>query len=359
MTKNITLLPGDGIGPEVTQEAVKVLKAVAKKFGHGFNFDTHKIGGASIDSFNEPLTDKTIAACRSSDAVLLGAVGGPKWDNIEPTIRPEQGLLKIRSSLGLFANIRPTKLFNCLKNACPLRADIACKGVDFVVVRELTGGIYFGKKQTLKGNDGKVTANDTLSYTESEIERIARVAFNLAKTRGNKLCSIDKANVLDSSKLWRSVLNRVATDYPSVALSHMYVDNAAMQLIKNPSQFCTIVTENMFGDILSDEASALVGSLGLMPSSSIGTTSFGLYEPISGSAPDIAGKNIANPIGAILSAAMMLEHSFGLKTEAKAVEAAVESALAKGHRTADITISSDNIKPISTSDMGDEIAGSI
>ncbi|MCL2375441.1 MAG: 3-isopropylmalate dehydrogenase [Firmicutes bacterium] len=353
MTKTIILLSGDGIGPEIIAEAKKALLAVAKKFKHSFNFDMRKIGGESIDAFGIPLTDDTIAVCKKADAVLLGAVGGPKWDNIDPEIRPERGLLKIRKELGLFANIRPTKLFPSLKSACPLKNDIVDSGIDFIVVRELTGGIYFGQRETKKLSDGQIWAQDTLGYSKNEIERIGHVAFEFAKTRSKKLCSIDKANVLDSSKLWRKVMEDIAKDYPSVTLSHMYVDNAAMQIIKNPAQFDVIVTENMFGDILSDEASALVGSLGLMPSSSIGTGKFGLYEPISGSAPDIAGKEIANPIGAILSAAMMLRHSFGLEEEAVAIENAVESALSKGFKTADIVSGKES--PISTSEMGEKI----
>jgi len=356
MTKNIILLPGDGIGPEVTAEAKKALISVAKKFGHDFKFKTLKIGGASIDEFNNPLTDETIKACKKADAVLLGAVGGPKWDNIEPHLRPEQGLLKIRKDLGLFANIRPIRLFASLKDTCPLRAEFIKSGIDFIVVRELTGGIYFGDKLTKRLDNDKMWAADTLAYNEDEIARIGKIAFSIAKNRNKTLCSIDKANVLDSSKLWRKIMDKLANskEFKDVKLTHMYVDNAAMQLIKNPSQFDVIVTENMFGDILSDEASALVGSLGLMPSSSVGTSHFGLYEPISGSAPDIAGKNIANPIGAILSASMMLRHSFNLEQEAYAIEVAVENVLASGIRTADIA--SDSFVPVNTAQMGSAVA---
>jgi len=353
MTKKIILLPGDGIGPEIVAAAKKVLEKIAVKFKHTFNFETHRIGGDAIDAEGVPLSDKTIAACKNADAILLGAVGGPKWETIDPSMRPERGLLKIRKELGLFANIRPTKLFPQLKNACPLKDEIIAQGIDFIVVRELTGGIYFGARKTETLVSGEKRAEDSMAYSESEIERIGRVAFKLAATRGKKLCSIDKANVLDSSRLWREVMEKLAKEYSDIQFSSMYVDNAAMQIIKNPAQFDVVVTENMFGDILSDEASTLAGSLGMMPSSSIASTNFGLYEPIHGSAPDIAGKNIGNPIGTILSSAMMLRYSFGLEKEAAAIEKAVETVLEKGYRTADIAQKGEKL--VGTSQMGDAI----
>ena len=360
MTKNIVLLPGDGIGPEIVTQAKKVLDKVAAKFKHTFNYQTHRIGGDAIDHEGTPLSDKTVDACKQADAILLGAVGGPKWEAIDPLIRPERGLLKIRKELGLFANIRPTKLFAQLKNACPLREDIVANGIDFIVVRELTGGIYFGARKTETLPNGEKRAEDSMAYSESEIERIGRVAFELALKRNKKLCSIDKANVLDSSRLWREVMEKLSASYPSVAFSSMYVDNAAMQIIKNPAQFDVVVTENMFGDILSDEASTLAGSLGMMPSSSIASTNFGLYEPIHGSAPDIAGKNLGNPIGTILSAAMMLRYSFDMEEEAKVIEKAVETVLQAGYRTPDIAQkNAKDEKPVGTSQMGDAIANAI
>jgi len=357
MTGKIVILEGDGIGPEIIKEAKKVLDKVAKKFNHSFKYINEYIGGAAIDKFNVPITDECIKVCKTADAVLLGAVGGPKWDTIDPAIRPERGLLKIRKELGLFANIRPTKLFSELKNSCPLKDEIINKGIDFVVVRELTGGVYFGKRKTETLKNGEIYGEDCMGYSTHEVNRIGKVAFELALTRSKKLCSIDKANVLDSSKVWRNVMKKLSTDYPTVEFSNMYVDNAAMQIIKNPSQFDVVVTENMFGDILSDEASVLAGSLGMMPSSSLASGRFGLYEPIHGSAPEIAGKNIANPIGTILSAAMMLAHSLGLVKESKAIETAVAKVLKKGFRTADITDSKS--KPVGTTQMGDLICAEI
>ena len=354
--KKIILLPGDGIGPEIVKEAKKVLDAVSKKFGAKFEYVTHLIGGASIDKHGEPLTDETILACKNSDAILLGAVGGYKWDTIEPSLRPEKGLLKIRKELNLFANIRPTKLWNELKDSCPLKSSIVEKGIDFVIIRELTGGAYFGKRRNEIINGEKV-ATDEMTYSESEIRRIGKVAFETAMKRNKKLCSVDKANVLDSSKLWRAVMTDLSKEYKDVEYSEMYVDNAAMQIIKNPSYFDVVVTENMFGDILSDEASVLAGSLGMMPSASLSNTTLGMYEPIHGSAPDIAGKDIANPVGTILSAAMMLKYSLGMQKEADAIEKAVEKTLKQGFRTIDIATEKE--KAVTCSQMGTSIANNI
>ena len=335
MTYHIVLVPGDGIGPEIVAGAVEVLTAVGAKFGHTFAFETVLAGGCAIDQFGEPLPQASLQKCLESDSVLLGAVGGPKWDTLPGHLRPERALLGIRKELGLFANLRPAKLQKELAAASPLRADIAAKGVDMLIVRELTGGMYFGPRGRGQGDMGE-NAYDTEIYSKGEILRIGRVAFETARKRGKKVCSVDKANVLESSRLWRETIHELAKEYPDVVCTDMLVDNAAMQLIQNPSQFDVIVTSNLFGDILSDEASQLTGSIGLLASASLGQGTRGMYEPIHGSAPDIAGQGIANPIATILSAAMMLNLSFGLEQEAKAVEAAVETVLASGARTKDI-----------------------
>ena len=335
MTYRIVLVPGDGIGPEIVEGAVAVLHAIGHKFGHTFAFETVLAGGCAIDRYGVPLPDETLQKCLQSDSVLLGAVGGPKWDTLPGNLRPERALLGIRKELGLFANLRPAKLQPELAAASPLRADIAAKGVDLLIVRELTGGMYFGPRGRGQGDMGE-NAFDTEIYSRGEIERIGRVGFETARKRGRKICSIDKANVLESSRLWRETMHELAKEYPDVAYSDMLVDNAAMQLIQNPSQFDVIVTSNLFGDILSDEASQLTGSIGLLASASLGDGTRGMYEPIHGSAPDIAGIGIANPIATILSAAMMLNLSFGLTEEAKALETAVEKVLADGARTKDI-----------------------
>lgn len=336
MKKTICLLPGDGIGPEIVDQAVKVLKAVGKKYKQDFAFTNALIGGAAIDATGNPLPDETVAACRAADAIFLGAVGGPKWDNLPGDQRPEKGLLGIRKALGLFANLRPATLFPELAGSCLLRADIAKQGLDLVVVRELTGDVYFGQPAGQETREGKRVGYNTMIYDEDEVRRIARVAFDTARTRRKKLCSVDKANVLATSRLWREVVLEVAAEYPDVELSHMYVDNAAMQLVRSPAQFDVIVTGNLFGDILSDEAAVITGSIGMLPSASLGDDGPGLYEPIHGSAPDIAGQDKANPLATILSAAMMLRYSFGLDKEAEAVEKAVRKVLQAGYRTGDI-----------------------
>ncbi|WP_342526043.1 3-isopropylmalate dehydrogenase [Chryseomicrobium sp. FSL W7-1435] len=332
MKKKITVLPGDGIGPEVTQAAVEVLKTIAKRFQHEFEFQYALIGGAAVDQVGEPLPDATVAACQQADAVLLGSVGGPQWDSVAAEQRPEKGLLALRKHFNLYANLRPVKAYEALAEVSPLKQN-RIMGTDFVIVRELTGGLYFSEPRK-KTADAAV---DTLVYTRKEIERIVIAAFQLARSRNGKLTSVDKANVLASSKLWREIVEEVKVGYPDVAVDHILVDAAAMQLIKEPSSFDVIVTENLFGDILSDEASMITGSLGMLPSASVREDSFGVYEPIHGSAPDIAGKELANPAGAILSAAMLLEHSFGLKAEAKAIEDAVERVLQDGYFTADLS----------------------
>lgn len=336
---NIALIPGDGIGPEIVAEARKVLDRVGSRYGHEFNYIEILMGGCSIDAYGVPLSDEALAVAKSSDSVLLGAVGGnvgnSRWYDVAPNLRPEAGLLKIRKELGLFANIRPAYLFNELKGACPLKEDIIGDGFDMVIMRELTGGLYFGERHTEEVN-GVMTATDTLTYNEEEIRRIAVKAFDIAIKRNKKVISVDKANVLDSSRLWRKVVAEVAKDYPEVEVSNMLVDNCAMQLVMNPGQFDVILTENMFGDILSDEASMITGSIGMLSSASLGSSKLGLYEPSHGSAPDIAGKNIANPIATILSAAMMLRYSFDLAKEADDIEAAVDKFLEAGYRTADI-----------------------
>jgi len=353
MNKNIVVLPGDGIGPEIVAEAIKVMDVVAKKYSHTFSYTYVDIGGCSIDKHGVPITEEGMDLCKNSDSVLLGAVGGPKWDNVDPSIRPEKALLAVRKELGLFANLRPTKLFNQLASASPLKEEVVGDGIDLLIVRELTGGVYFGKRET-KEVDGELVALDYMPYSEHEIERIGRVAFETAMKRNKKLNSVDKANVLDTSRLWRKTMHRLAEEYPEVEYNDILVDNTAMQLIKNPTQFDVLVTENMFGDILSDEASMLTGSIGMMPSASLSSGTLGMYEPIHGSAPDIAGMNIANPLGTILSAAMMLRYSFDMAAEADAIEAAVNRVLDDGYRTGDIM--QEGCTKVSCSAMGDLVA---
>ena len=335
MKKTIAVIRGDGIGPEIVGEAIGVLDAAAAKFGHTFTYQEAPMGGCAIDAFGVPLPDSSLETCLAADSVLLGAVGGPKWDAQPPANRPERGLLKLRAAMELYTNIRPARMFQELSAACPLRADIAAKGIDFVVVRELIGGVYFGEHSTAEA-DGEKKATDIMSYSEHEVRRVAHVAFQTARKRRKRVTSVDKANVLDCSRLWRKVVAEVAEEYPDVELLHMYVDNAAMQLVRDPSQFDVLVTENLFGDILSDEASQITGSIGMIPSSSMGAGTRGLYEPIHGSAPDIAGQDKANPIGTILAAAMMLRFSFDMAAEADAIEAAVDAALKAGLRCGDI-----------------------
>lgn len=360
MDYKIALIPGDGIGPEIVREAKKVLDKVCEKYGHSFSYSEVLLGGASIDVHGVPLTDEAIATAKSSDAVLMGSIGGDAktspWYKLEPSKRPEAGLLAIRKALNLFANLRPAYLYNELRKACPLRDEIIGDGFDMIIVRELTGGLYFGERQTIEEN-GVKKAIDTLSYNENEIRRIAIKAFEIARKRRNKVTSVDKANVLDSSRLWRKVVEEVAKDYPEVAVENMLVDNCAMQLVKDPKQFDVILTENMFGDILSDEASMVTGSIGMLASASLNETKFGLYEPSGGSAPDIAGKGIANPIATILSAAMMLRFSFDLDKEADAIETAVAKVLKDGYRTIDIM--SEGKTQIGTEEMGDLISENI
>ncbi len=357
MQKNICLLPGDGIGPEILAEAEKSLNAIAKKFGHTFNYTTELIGGAAIDGAGSPLPKQTLDTCLKSDAVFLGAVGGTKWDHLSNEERPEKGLLDIRKNLKLFANLRPAMLFPELAGACLLRADIAQKGLDLVVVRELTGDVYFGEPRGIEVRNGEKVGFNTMIYSESEIERIGRVAFETARKRRNKVCSCEKANVLETSRLWRDVITRVHSDYQDVELTHMYADNAAMQLVRDPSQFDVIVTGNLFGDILSDEAAVITGSLGMLPSASLGASSPGLFEPIHGSAPDIAGQNKANPLATILSGAMMLRLAFDASAEADCIEQAVRKVLQQNLRTGDIM--EDGKKLVSTKEMGDAVAAAI
>ncbi|MEY8261619.1 3-isopropylmalate dehydrogenase [Oscillospiraceae bacterium 50-60] len=335
MNKTIAVIRGDGIGPEIVGETLGVLDAVAQKFGHTFTYKEAPMGGCAIDEFGVPLPDSSLETCLASDSVLLGAVGGPKWDAQPSANRPERGLLKLREAMGLYTNVRPARMFPDLSAACPLRSDIAARGIDFVVVRELIGGVYFGQ-HTTETVDGEQKAVDIMSYTEHEIRRVAHVAFQMARKRRKRVTSIDKANVLDTSRLWRKTVTAVAEEYPDVELLHMYVDNAAMQIVRDPSQFDVIVTENLFGDILSDEASQITGSIGMIPSSSMGEGARGMYEPIHGSAPDIAGQDKANPIGTVLAAAMMLRYSFDMAAEADAVEAAVDAVLKEGWRCGDI-----------------------
>lgn len=335
MTATIVVLPGDGIGPEVTGEAVRILQAVAKKYGHVFTFVEHPFGGASVDAHGVPLTPLTLEACKSCSAVLLGAVGGPKWDAIPVAMRPERGLLAIRKELGLYANLRPVTVHPALVSASPLKEHLL-KGVDLVVVRELTGGLYFGTPRFTREERGTVKAVDTLEYTKAEIERVVQLAFRLAAKRKKRVTSVDKANVLETSRLWRKTATEVAVSHPGITLEHMLVDTAAMRLVSAPASFDVVVTENMFGDILTDEASVLAGSMGMLPSASLGDSGPGLYEPIHGSAPDIAGRGIANPVGTILSAALLLRYSLGKEAEASAVERAAYAAILSGTRTPDL-----------------------
>ena len=348
---NIGLLRGDGIGPEIVDSAVRVLQAVGEKYDIQFTFTPYLIGGAAIDACGKPLPEETVKGCLGSDSVLLGAVGGPKWDTLPGNLRPEKALLGIREAMGLFTNLRPAKLYPALKDECPLRADIVANGFDIMIVRELTGGIYFGQRGYRQGKYGE-EAFDTESYSRMEIERIARVAFESARKRRKKVISIDKANVLETSRLWRKTVHEIAAEYPDVEVSDMLVDNAAMQLVRNPSQFDVVVTSNMFGDILSDEASQITGSIGMLPSASLGDTSRGLYEPIHGSAPDIAGQNKANPIATILSASMMLLYSFNETQAAESIVAAVDTVLNEGYRTADLARGG---AALSTTEMTDKI----
>ena len=360
MKLKITCIPGDGIGPEIVAEAKKVLDTVAEKYGHDMQYTDILMGGASIDAHGVPLTDEAVETAKNADAVLMGSIGGDTttspWYKLPADKRPEAGLLGLRKALGLFANLRPCLLFPQLSEACPLKAEIASKGFDMLIMRELTGGLYFGARKTEEKN-GVMTAVDTLEYNENEIRRIAVKAFDVAMQRRKKVTSVDKANVLDSSRLWRKVVEDVAKNYPEVTLEHMLVDNAAMQLVKDPAQFDVMVTENMFGDILSDEASMITGSIGMLASASMNETSFGLYEPSGGSAPDIAGQNKANPIATILSAAMLLRYSFKMDSEANAVEAAVNKVLEAGFRTGDIM--SEGMTRVSCSEMGTKIAENI
>lgn len=360
MECKVAVISGDGIGPEIIREAKKVLDKVGQIYGHMFHYTEVLMGGCSIDAYGVPLTDEALETAKANDAVLLGAVGGDvgnsRWYQVAPNLRPEAGLLAIRKGLNLFANMRPAYLYKELADACPLKKEIIGDGFDMVIMRELTGGLYFGERYT-KEIDGLMTAVDTLTYNENEIRRIAVKAFDIAMKRRKKVTSVDKANVLDSSRLWRRVVDEVAKDYPEVTLNHMLVDNCAMQLVMNPGQFDVVLTENMFGDILSDEASMITGSIGMLSSASLNETKFGMYEPSHGSAPDIAGKNIANPIATILSAAMMLRYSFDLDQEAAAVEAAVQKVLTEGWRTADIM--AEGCTKVGTTEMGDLIAARI
>ena len=356
MKLNIGIIKGDGIGPEIVTEAMKVLDKVGEIYGHTCDYTELLLGGASIDVHGVPLTDEKVEKAKACDAVLMGSIGGDAktspWYQLEPSKRPEAGLLRIRKELGLFANLRPAVLYEELEGACPLKPELTEGGFDFMIMRELTGGLYFGERKT-EEKDGVMTAVDTLSYNENEIRRIAKRAFDIAEKRSRKVTSVDKANVLDSSRLWRKVTEEVAAEYPDVTLEHMLVDNCAMQIVKNPKQFDVILTENMFGDILSDEASMVTGSIGMLASASLNDSKFGLYEPSGGSAPDIAGKGIANPIATILSAAMMLRFSFDLDKEADAVERAVDQVLKDGYRTGDIM--SAGCTQVGTKEMGDLI----
>ena len=335
MTRHIALIPGDGIGPEIVAQARRVLDRVAQLYGHEFVYTEVAMGGNAIDQYGDPLPQEMLDKCLSSDSVLLGAVGGPKWNGVPGPQRPEKGLLRLRAGMGVYSNNRPAKIWPQLSSASPLKPEIVDKGIDFIIVRELIGGIYFGKHETVT-EGGEPVAIDELRYSESEIRRIGRIGFETARKRNHKLCSVEKSNVLDSSRLWKKVMHELASEYPDVELSDMLVDNCAMQIVKDPSQFDVIVTENMFGDILSDEASMITGSIGMIPSSSLGDGTRGLYEPIHGSAPDIAGKDIANPIGTILAGAMMLRYSFDMAAEADCIESAVSAVLDGGYRTGDI-----------------------
>ena len=360
MSKNyhIAVLPGDGIGPEVMTQALKVLDAVRNRFAMRITTSHYDVGGAAIDNHGQPLPPATVEGCEQADAVLFGSVGGPKWEHLPPDQQPERGaLLPLRKHFKLFSNLRPAKLYQGLEAFCPLRADIAANGFDILCVRELTGGIYFGAHETNQEN-GQAVATDILRYSEEEIRRIGRIGFETAQKRGHKLCSVEKSNVLDSSRLWKKVIHELAGEYPDVEVTDMLVDNCAMQIVKDPSQFDVIVTENMFGDILSDEASMITGSIGTIPSSSLGATTVGLYEPIHGSAPDIAGQDLADPIGTILAAAMMLRYSFGMAKEADAIEKAVSDTLDAGLRTADILTGGQETR-IGCQQMGDEITARV
>ena len=349
MKKSIAVIRGDGIGPEIVNQALLVLNKIAAKFGHEFTYTDVDMGGCAIDKYGDPLPQHELDKCTASDSVLLGAVGGPKWNDVPGPQRPEKGLLRLRAGMGVYSNNRPAKIWPQLADASPLRPEIVAKGIDFIIVRELIGGIYFGKHETVE-KDGQKVAIDELTYSEEEIRRIGRIGFETARKRGKRLCSVEKSNVLDSSRLWKKVMHELASEYPDVELSDMLVDNCAMQIVKDPSQFDVVVTENMFGDILSDEASMITGSIGMIPSSSLGASTCGLYEPIHGSAPDIAGQDIANPIGTILSAAMMLRYSFDLAAEADAIEAAVSRVLDAGYRTGDIF--SPGCKKVGCTEMG-------
>lgn len=355
MILNLTILPGDGIGPEVTDQAVRVLETIAEAYSHQLSFTRKPVGGAGLISSKEPLPADTLQACLRSGAVLLGAVGGPSFDGFPSQLRPESGLLRLRRELGVYANLRPAVCFPGLEDCSPLRADLV-RGTDVMIVRELLGGIYFGQPRSTQGTPGKRSAIDTMSYGETEIERIAHVAFGLARSRRHKVASVDKANVLDCSRLWRDVVTQVGQQYSDVTLSHMYVDSAAMALVARPAEFDVVLTENMFGDILSDQAGAVVGSLGMLGSASIGGT-VGLYEPVHGSAPDIAGQGIANPLGAILSAAMLLRYSFKLETEAACIESAVAGVLASGCRSKDLAKPGQSV--VTTAGMGQKVAEAV
>ncbi|MBQ9861232.1 MAG: 3-isopropylmalate dehydrogenase [Clostridia bacterium] len=352
MQKNIAVIRGDGIGPEIVEQALLVLNKIGELYGHTFTYTDVDMGGVAIDKWGDPLPAEMLQKCVAADSVLLGAVGGPKWNDVPGDKRPEKGLLRLRAGMGVYSNNRPAKIWPQLADASPLKAEIVEKGIDFIIVRELIGGIYFGS-HTTEVVDGEKNAVDILQYSESEIARIGRIGFETARKRSGKLCSVEKSNVLDSSRLWKAVMHRLAEEYPDVELSDMLVDNCAMQIVKNPSQFDVVVTENMFGDILSDEASMITGSIGMIPSSSLGASSNGLYEPIHGSAPDIAGMDLANPIGTILSAAMMLRFSFDMPAEADCIERAVSAVLDAGYRTADIY--SDGCKKIGCAEMGRQI----
>lgn len=353
MNYKIAVIKGDGIGPEIVEASMKVLDKIGEKYNHTFDYTEVLAGGAAIDACDTPLPQETVDICKASDAVLLGALGGPKWDNLPGDKRPEAGLLGIRKALGLFANLRPAMLFEELRDASPLKSEIIGDGLDVLVVRELTGDVYFGEKK----KDGDFGASDLMNYTRPEVERIARVAFDSAKKRGGKVTSVDKANVLETSRFWRSVVLEIAREYPDVELDHLYVDNAAMQLVINPHQFDVILTGNLFGDILSDEASMLTGSIGMLPSASLGEGKFGMYEPIHGSAPDIAGQDKANPIATVLSVAMMLRYSLGLSDEADNIEDAVKKTLAQGYRTGDIA--GDNSNVVGCVEVGEKIISNL
>ncbi len=357
MNYKIAVIKGDGIGPEVVDSAIEVLQAIGGKYNHTFEFEEVLAGGIAYDTYGTTLPEQTLEVAKNSDAVILGAVGGPKWDDLPGNQRPEAALLGLRKGLGLYANLRPAILFNSLADACPLRPEIVEGGLDVLVVRELTGGLYFGEKGYKDTENMGKAAYDVLIYSEKEIERITRVAFDMAQKRGKVLTSVDKANILESSRLWRKTVERIAKEYPDVSLNHLYVDNAAMQLVRDPKQFDVIVTENMFGDILSDEASMITGSIGMLPSASLGENNKGMYEPVHGSAPDIAGQGKANPIATIMSVAMMLKYSFNLGEEAETIEAAVKKALDDGHRTSDIATKDEKV--LSTKEMTQIILGNI